>query len=626
MKMSYKNLLGILIESLLVYLALFVKMNLVFPNIYEQSVETGITIKIVTLFQRLDALFGEYSLWNGFTFLVIMGVLYFLHIKVVRVYPLFIKLISGLFALLYIFSESFMHTNSADYILGDVFVLIVSLLRTCGFYILINNILKVCYILIEKLADSSSEDIKKLSFAKILFLIVIAWLPQLIIIYPGGYCNDVQNQLMQFFGYIPMSDPHPPAFTAIIGACVWIGNLFQSPNVGLYLYILLQFSFMAAGMAYCIYFLQKKECNRIFIYASIGVVALLPIFSHYASVVIKDAPYSVCLMLMSVCVFELLEEEWSDENKRKRYACILRFSLWALLAALLKHNGIYIAIPMVLLLIFLIIKKQVKKREKAVVIILLNVGIIGFFLVTKCIYPLCGIEKGMDHLLYTNMLQHSCRLILEHPEELTDEDIYVISQVIDYEQIAEYYNPLTSDGIKPIVDLDADDEVVAEYTKVWLKQVKKHPFVVLEASYNVSYGFFSPIARNEENDFSTWFYESQYEEFNFSVPSVLQPLRYIYESVLEFYVSLPIINLLENPGLYFWLFVFCLGIIISMREKKYLICFIPGIMTSVFYVGIPAYYHHPRYAFPLMYSAIFYIGICILMMRANKGAISENKK
>ena len=626
MNLSYKKSLGILLESVLVYLALFIDMSSVFPNIYAQAVATGITIKVVTFFQRLDGLWGEYSFWKGMACLIIVCTLYFLHAKSKKVYPSFIKYISGVFAILYVFSESFMNTNSADYVLGDAFVFIISMLRVCGFYILINYILKACYYVIEKLANYSCEDIKKYSFLKILCVIVIAWIPQLIIIYPGGYCNDVQNQLMQFFGYIPMSDPHPPAFTAIIGMCVWIGNLLHSPNVGLYLYILLQFLFMAVGMTYCICFLWKRGCNKFFIYASAGFVAVLPIFSHYASVVIKDAPYAVCLLLMSVSAYELLETEWVDEDKRKRVFGMLRFSLWGLLAALLKHNGIYIAIPMVVLLVFFIIRKQIKLKEKAIAITLLSVGIIGFFFVTKCIYPMCGIEKGMDHLLYTNMLQHSCRLIIEHPEELTDEDVAVISQVIDYERIPEYYNPLTSDGIKPIVDLEADDEVVAEYIKVWLKQVKKHPFVVLEASFNVSYGFFSPIARNEENDFSTWFYESEYEELNFSVPSILRTLRYIYESALEFYVSLPIINLLENPGLYFWLFVFCFCFIMNMKEKRYLICFVPGVMTAVFYVGIPAYYHHPRYAFPLMYSAIFYVGMCILMMRVNKGENSEKQE
>lgn len=619
-----KNIIKYMLTSVAIYFSLFFDMSKVYPNVYLQSADSGEIVKIVSFLQRFDAGFGDYSLAEDFGLLmIVLGMVWISkRISDYKKGNRYVPVLSIVFSALYLLAESFMELNNAKYVIGDGFVFFISFIRFWGLYYVISTFLYAFLLLLNKV--KTNEAFKNYKYITLLSVIVLAWLPHLIAIFPGGYCNDVQNQLMQFFGYIPMSDPHPPMFTFLVGACVWIGNLLHMPSMGMFLYVLIQYMFMACSFAYCVWFLQKRVKNKLFIILAELYFAFLPLFSHYASVIVKDAPYATCLLWMSISAYELLEDQEETLYKIKWWA-VVRFAIFAVLASLLKHNGVYIAVPMFIFLLIYIFKQQIKKKEKALVALVLSAGIVLFFIVTKIIYPFIGIEKGMDHLIYTNMLQHTCRLALEYPGELTEADIEAISGVIDFEQIETYYNPVTSDGIKPIVDLEASDEAVKEYSKVWMKQVMKHPLVIWEASFNVSYGFLAPVARNEENDFSIWYYASEYEEFNFTIPNVCLKLRYVYELIQEWCVSLPVIRVLQNPGLYFWLFVFLLCLATNKKGYKYIIAFVPGIMTSIFYVGIPAYYHHPRYAFPLIFSSVFYIGLSILTLKQSGGQKVEDK-
>lgn len=607
------NTIKIFIRSILIYLALFTDMKLIYPNIYAQQNPQGLTVNLVCFLQRFDALLGEFSFQKDCCLVLIFILLLLLSRNCALEKAKkegFLCLCSLLFTVLYLFGHSFLHTNSAAYIVGDCFVLFVSVLRGMGLFFLLRLLLALFYSAAVSWSNMSSQYRFrcKITYTKIFLILVVAWLPQLLIIYPGGYCNDIQDQLKQFFGYLPMADPHPPLFTMIIGCCVRIGCMLSHPNLGLFLYILLQYLFMAAGLAYCLFYFHKKLQNKYYLIFGLLFVSLLPNFSHYASVVIKNAPYAVCLALMTVCALEIMEGQ-------KKSALLYTFA--ALLGSLICHNGIYIVIPMSVVLVVYVLLHLPGKEKKAFMITGTTLCIVLYYIITALIYPSIGILKEKDHLLYTNQLQHTCRLLLTHPEEFSEDDIAVLNKVIDVSSIPEYYNPVTSDGIKPIVNLLASATDVEAYRKIWNRQIKKHPFLILEASFNVSYGFWSPVARNEENDFSMYFYESEYPEFDFHVPTLLHGPRHIYEGLTELFVSVPIIRLIQNPGLHFWFFVFTASILVSRKDRRYYICLIPGIMTSCFYVGIPAYYHHPRYAFPLIYSAVIYVGILLIVLRQN---------
>lgn len=611
------NIIGRICALFCIYAAMFADMSKVYPNIYAQGSNSGAMISLIVLLQRISALFADFSFTNTIILILIIAayVLVRKYVKV-KLSKLFCVL-SGVLSVLYLFAESFYLTDSADYVLGDWFVACVFLMRAVGLSFLLILIFKL-FVCVIKVLSSKEEGLKKLTvkYYQILLGIIICWIPQLILIYPGGYSNDVQDQLKQFFGYARFEDPHPPFITVIEGLCVSLGNALGNSSFGYFIYILIHAFFMAAGIAYCIYFVSKHIRNKYLVLAGVLIAGFLPDISYYATVANRDATYSVCLLVMSVCVWAFIEDE--DTLKHS-----ILFSVYSLLASLTRHNGIYVTAVLLIVLLIVGLKNKMLKKTNIRNAGICLIGVVCFFIVVEVIYPLAGVEKGMDHLIYTNLLQGTARIALENPEEITEEDRAVIEGVIDFDKIEEYFNPRTSDGIKPIVYLDAPDENVKAYYKVWFKEFKKHPLILLNNSFNVSYGFWSPVAQNEENVFDDYFYASEYPEFNLSIPGKLIGFRKVYAQLVATYTSLPLVEMLQNPGFNFYLMLTMIVYLLYRKKSKYMLCFVPGMVTAVFYTGIPAYYHHPRYSFPIVYGMFLYFVLCIWSGKEN---ISEKKE
>ncbi|MCR5255662.1 MAG: DUF6020 family protein [Acetatifactor sp.] len=585
----------------LIYLFFSSELEKIYPNIYAQPVSNGISAVISGFLQRIMAVFGSFSFEKELLLLLICAVIFLLpKIEI----PSFVKPVSLFLSVLYIFGESFYLNNSASFVVGDLFMAVLSIIRGLGLFFILIYIFSYLTKFIE-----SDEHVKvniNWSTGKIALILGLVWLPQLISIFPGGYQNDVQAELMQFFGYTNWSDPHPPFFTFLIGCFVFLGNVIGEPTLGLFAYVLFQYLFIVTGVSYSLSYVIKKTESAFLGLVAVICISLTCAYSYYAATVGKDAPYSVFLLLLSVTVWKIIDEMKADDPDRKKLISYsLQFALFSLLASLIRHNGIYIAIPT-----FLILLLVCRKSKKVVMLLPSAIGIVLFFIVTKALYPALGVEKSMDHLIYTNQLQHTARIYSLYPEEFSEEDLDVLRGVIDLDKLDEYYNPLTSDGIKPIVNLGAPDEAVTKYNKLWLKQLRKHPFVILEASFNVTHGFFAPVAENTENDFSAYFYNSEYPELNFRAPYKLRGIREVYEYLLAVIIRLPGVRLLQNPGIYYWMFIFCSSYVAYRKKRKYLALFMPGIITTLFYLGFPAYYHHPRYSFPLVYALWLYIGVC----------------
>ena len=77
-----------------------------------------------------------------------------------------------------------------------------------------------------------------------------AYLPFLLLAFPGNLCWDAIGQIEQVIGDAPYSAHHPLFHTLIMGGLVKAGEaLFHSPEIGLFTYMLLQDAALAAALA-----------------------------------------------------------------------------------------------------------------------------------------------------------------------------------------------------------------------------------------------------------------------------------------------------------------------------------------------------------------------------------------
>lgn len=584
---------------------LFWSLSDVFPNHFIQP-NSGAIVSIITLFQRVVALFGEFSVVKEIFFCVILYLIYLLKSKGMS-FSMPEIIISVAFSVIYMIAESFHFIDSAQMVFGDLFMFGVFVIRCIGLFFI------VCYsihLLFSLFGKKPAPNKQKWPLWKVMVIIGIFWLPCLLCMYPGGYSLDSQIQLRQFFGYEVLSNAQPTFNTFLIGLCVSIGNAIGNSTMGLFLFTLLQFLLMFVMVSYGTCYLINRVNSRIFTIVILIFTSTTSFYVFYASSIGRDATYSACLFLMGVFYLRI-SEEWGSGNYKKALLYSVLYSAVALLACLLRNNGIYVTVISTLVLVVCFFVNHKKEKIFYGITAILASHVLLYYLSVGVIYPTLGVVDNANSLVQIVMLQNTSRYVMEYPDEVIQEDIEVIDKVIDYSRIEERYNPKTSDGIKPIIRFEADKEAWSDYYNVFFKESCKHPSVILKSSINISYGFFAPIAENTANDFGDWYYASEWPELNFRLPEKLTGFRYLYEMVLTLWDSLPVERIVQIPGLYTWLFTACFVYICTKKKCASLVAFVPGLVTIVFFLVLPSYFGHPRYCFPVVYSVFMYLALCI---------------
>ena len=107
--------------------------------------------------------------------------------------------------------------------------------------------------------------------------------------------------------------------------------------------------------------------------------------------------------------------------------------------------------------------------------------------------PALKISPGSDREWMGFFYQQTARYVRDYPDEVTVQEWEAIDGVLEYDKLAEAYNPITSDPVK--FDAYRSEQTWKErkaYFKAWFQQFLKHPGVYVEASINGCYGFFYP--------------------------------------------------------------------------------------------------------------------------------------
>ena len=168
-----------------------------------------------------------------------------------------------------------------------------------------------------------------------MILMIVCWSPYLIAFFPGTVCWDLGEMAAQFFGKYEMDTWHPVFTTWLIGGCVWLGRLFGSDNLGAALFTLLQTLALSHALSEAIRFMGRAKAGRALRWAALAFFALVPLWGGYAQFISKDTLYTSVMLLFVLAVMDVLRGE----------KAALRLFLWALLACLLRSNGLYVVLP-----------------------------------------------------------------------------------------------------------------------------------------------------------------------------------------------------------------------------------------------------------------------------------------
>lgn len=414
-------------------------------------------------------------------------------------------------------------------------------------------------------------------------LLLLCWSPYLIAFFPGTVCWDLGEMVAQFFGQRPMDTWHPVFTTWLIGACVWLGRLVGSDNLGAALYTLLQTLALAYALSRAMQFVRSRRVSRAAYAAALAFFALVPLWGGYAQFISKDTLYTAALLLFTLSVLRLLH----GAPARREALCLL---LWGLLTCLLRSNGLYVVLPTALAVVLFAVRGRDRLRVGAALAACVSCAL----LFGHALLPALGIRDETASGLYSVCFQQSARVLRDHGDTVTPEEYAEIDRVLDAERLPALYEPWISDPVKFTFrqygqGAQIEKEALARYRQTWLSMLKQYPLTYAEAFFagNVSYYTFTPKFEGETYNnqagnrlvFETYSLGEDPRFLHTTQIAALEPLRRVLALFARGWRHIPLLSLLYACASYTWLLVGAGLSVVFQRRARLLVGFLPALLS-----------------------------------------------
>ena len=540
-----ESVVKIIVDSLLCIINFFIQKKLIFTKFKPHSKKIIITLAIITsiaiLYQPIDTNdVIKLAYQNKVLLSSVMSIfLYFYYLKFNNLErKKSFSILSFIFTIFLIFGYSIHTDGSLKLIFDDIQYLLITLIRYIGYYTFINISLNVVFNYLENIKIKNIKEtnlvtkFKKNPFVFSIITLSIVYLIYLIAYYPGVVGYDPSYQIKEVLG-IPnfysesagivgnslLTAYNPILHTLLIGSLFKLGLLLGSANIGIFIYTVIQMSFMIFVLSYSIKFLHQEKVPTVILLIILGLYIFIPIFPFYALSAFKDTYFALFMILYIIELCKLIKYDYKKID-------IIRLVLISICLFFFRHNGILtiiLSLPFFLLL---------KKNRKQVIISIISILLI--FTLYNGLIVVFKITPTSKREVLSIPLQQTARLVKQKEEIITEEDKEIINKIIDYSIIKEKYNPSLSDPIKNTFNNQATNDDLINYLKVWSKYLVKEPRLHFEATLSNMYGYIYPNAQN------WYFYHLKYDvlnevgyDYHYNNLSILRDITYGYGETFD---------------------------------------------------------------------------------------------
>ena len=455
-------------------------------------------------------------------------------------------------------------------------------------------------------------------FLVLVAIMLLAWAPYLIAFAPGTMGYDTFAQIRSFYpdhdmvqsiqsvkaSSVPgrFSDHHPLFDTLVFGSFAYVSDLlFGGWFQGLTLYICLQSIAMACTLVLVCAYMRRVGVAPAFVKGSYAFYCLLPIFPINAFTIIKDTLFIWPFVLYALLTVEVVRTRGRVLHRR-RWA--VAFVVLSVVLALTKKTGIYIvcAESLFLAIVFRDCWKQALGGAAVTAAVM-------WLVLPSVVFPLLRVVPGGRQEALGTAFQQTALYVLEHGDEVTEDERRAIDAVIDYEAIPDRYVPDFVDPIKYSYRWDtATTEDLIAYARTWFKQGIRHPVTYARATWGVLKPFFDPSTR-----FNLYLNtELRYGELDLrQYPMVFEPMREGIASCFHTLCDVPVLGLLLSNVLYCLAIpVFCFSVVAVRPDRRWQLpcCFLVLLAIGSFLIAPIGW---TRYAFPLIYLAPVMLGMAL---------------
>ena len=437
-------------------------------------------------------------------------------------------------------------------------------------------------------------------------IIFLAWVPILIILYPGTLANDTWGQLRQYLSLFQggnLSDHHPVCDTLTIGfIIIEFLKLFKRWHLAFFAYVIIQSIITSLVFSKTIVFAKEKlKVKNVYIFIMILIYALFPIFPGIVQGISKDSLFAWIYVLFFIDYLEIVRTNGESINKTKNWIYI---GIISLACCLTKKVGFYIIL---LSLVGLLFYKIVNRKK--------IIGIVIFLvLVSKIIMPYMfekyNVTPGGEQEKYSMLFQQTGRYLKDNGNDVTKEEKEIIEEVIgkSTEKIVSVYNPVFADPIKGYHQ-PTKTENYKKYLIVWIKQGLRHPKSYLNATNSmisgwISFRMYKPLLNmNHHDQLNAKYFKEElaYRNRNKKIADWLQ-------NAYDWFYKIPIVKYFFTYGMYAVLIpLFCFTTLIKNKKyRKYVIALLPlflSIVLGCFLSPTSGAIEGQRYLYPIIYTS-----------------------
>ncbi len=537
--------------------------------------------------------------------------------------PVRLLILSFLIALVWLTGVSFHINNTLDLLTCSAGQTLKSVCYSAGSTYLIYELGQLLLRFLEdhydmeiKLPAKLSKLYRKYPFRFSFFAIMLGWLPHLIIAYPGYICYDAWYQLCMFYEKIGFTTHQPPAHTIFLGLFTKLGLAMGHVNWGVYISVILQTLTAALIMAYSLTVMKKLSAPKWLRIISFASMMLVPFYTDYIALEIKDTFYSVFFLLFVtefICMLEKPEEYFGSY----KHILILIVSIVGTMLA--RNNGKYALYPTVaaflIYLLFAARKRDknnfIKPLTKPLICLLLPIlfaNVISATIIKAYNVEQFGIREAMSL-----PFQQTARYVSEYKDEVTDEEADAIRALIYYDGLPDIYDPRFADPVKNTFNTNSTTEEFFGYIRVWFKMFFKHPGVYAAATLNQNYYLLYPFVENDggydviytetvPEGIGGYFTGTVNGDLGISEIEGLQNAKMIVRGIYKSCFSLPIIGLFSHPAPYCIVLLMLILFAANKKAWRVLLAMLPLLLSFGIVIAAPVIQEHPRYTFPIIYS------------------------
>lgn len=470
-------------------------------------------------------------------------------------------LLSAVFAVVQVLGLSICKLDSWAFASEGIYQAGLALFCMVGYGVLFYHAVWGLYILLGK-ATTRSEKTSGSSLARCFaerpgmisfFVILLGWLPWLIACLPGSVDWDSHTQICQALGSMEMTTHHTVLSTWLHGGCIALGRALGSDNLGVFLYVLPQCLICAWIYSRIVAFTAKLNCPRGVQYAVTVFFAVVPVWGSFAQTMVKDTLFAAIFAWFILYTAEVWMFAEEYEANPKRY---LGYGVAALLTCLLRNNGVVAVVPVFAVTVIF----SLRAKKSWFRVISLTGALVAYFFFNFVTTTVLAIAPGGLNEALSIPLQQTARYVVVYGDEVTEQERTAIDAVVEYDALADNYQPMISDGVKGLYK-DPSAQELAAYFKVWFSMFWKHPSCYLQATQANSYGYYTIAESNFDLEYYMFINKPSMEWKGLDIGYLDSTgiARYILYHWALLFERLPLLGLIENCGFVTWWIVaiFC---------------------------------------------------------------------